>query len=279
MNEWLKPKIAVQLFTLRDYTKTASGLEDSLARVRDIGYRAVQVSYVQALAGPNPELTASKARQLLDRYGLRCIATHRAWNDLSENTAAEIEFHRTLGCDYIAVGEMPRPWQHEGPAGVRRFIEHARPVIDKLKEAGIRFGYHNHDREFIHASPGGGTLFDILIEEGGEDLLLELDLYWVAHAGVNPERLVERCHGRLPVIHVKDKEVLEQRLAVIAPVGEGNLDWEHLLPACEIAGTEWYTVEQDICRRDPFNCLASSYQYLADLSSRLPHPIASAQLS
>ena len=38
------------------------------------------------------------------------------------------------------------------------------------------------------------------------------------------------------------------------------------MPACEAAGVEWYAVEQDICRRDPFDCLQSSYTYLTEFA-------------
>ena len=49
---------------------------------------------------------------------------------------------------------------------------------------------------------------------------------------------------------------------MIAAVGEGNLAWDRILPACEAAGVEWYAVEQDVCRRDPFDCLRSSFEFL-----------------
>jgi sugar phosphate isomerase/epimerase len=66
----------------------------------------------------------------------------------------------------------------------------------------------------------------------------------------------------VPVIHVKDKEVVPGDGPVMAAVGEGNLDWAGILPACAQAGVEVYAVEQDICRRDPFDCLRSSYEFL-----------------
>ena len=49
----------------------------------------------------------------------------------------------------------------------------------------------------------------------------------------------------------------------MAPVGEGNLDWDGIIPACVAAGVEWYAVEQDDYLSDPFDCLRSSYEYLA----------------
>lgn len=259
----MRSQLAAQMFTVRDFTQTAQGLADTLARISRIGYPAVQMSGIGAMSGPSPLVTAREARVLLDDNGLRCIATHRSFGDLQARTDDEIAFHHALGCDYVAIGGIGS-YGAQGEAGYRRFLADTVTVIARLKEAGLRFGYHNHDFEFARLGPGSRTFYDVLIEEGGQDLLLEIDVYWAAHAGVNPQRLVERCVGRIPVIHVKDKEVADGG-PVMAPVGEGNLDWAHLLPACRSAGVEWYAVEQDTCRRDPFDCLRSSFQYLAGL--------------
>ena len=94
--------------------------------------------------------------------------------------------------------------------------------------------------------------------------MLEVDTYWVANAGVDPARLLDRCAGRIPVIHVKDMEVAPVDGPVMAPVGEGNLDWNSILSSAKAGGTEWLLVEQDTCRRDPFLCLRSSYEFLTD---------------
>lgn len=257
----MQSQLAVQMYTVRDFTKTSLGLAQSLEKIREIGYPAVQLSAVGAMSGDSPEVSPAQARQMLDDNGLKCIATHRAWDDLALNTDREIEFHQTLGCDFTAIGSLPAPYSTQGAAGYAQFVRDAAPVIAHLKAAGIRFGYHNHAHEFERAD-ASGALFDIFIAEGGPDFLLEFDLYWVGHAGLNPERLIERCHSRMPVIHVKDKEVADGQ-PVMAPVGEGNLDWPHLLPACQKAGVEWYAVEQDVCRRDPFDCLRSSFEFLS----------------
>lgn len=256
-------KLAVQMYTVREFTRTPEDLAGSLRKIHDIGYRAVQMSAVGAMAGSSPAATAVQARAMLDDLDIKCVATHRSWDDLVERADDEIEFHHALGCDFTAIGGIGR-YSVDGADGYRRFVADAAPIIARLKNTGIRFGYHNHAFEFARSGVGRQTLYDILIEEGGEDLLLEIDLYWADHAGLNPVRLVERCHRRMPVIHVKDKEIADGQ-PVMAPVGEGNLDWTHLIPACEAAGVEWYAVEQDECRRDPFDCLKSSYEYLNGL--------------
>ena len=51
-------QLAVQLYTVRDFTKTASDFADSLKKIADIGYKAVQLSAVGAMNGD----TARKSR-------------------------------------------------------------------------------------------------------------------------------------------------------------------------------------------------------------------------
>lgn len=253
-------KAAVQMYTLRDFTKTRADFDTTLGKVAEIGYQAVQLSGIGCMNGADPEVDAATARTMLDNHGLTCIATHRSWESFLNNLDGEIAFHQALGCSYAAIGSLG-PYRNDGEAGYRRLIEETRPVLPKLKEAGITWGYHNHEFEFQRIGPGQRTLYDLFIEEGGDLFALEIDTYWAVHAGINPIRLIQRCAGRVPVIHVKDKEVVD-RETVFAPIGEGNLDWDGILPACREAGVEWYAVEQDRCRRDPFDCLRSSFEFL-----------------
>ncbi|AIE83899.1 sugar phosphate isomerase/epimerase family protein [Fimbriimonas ginsengisoli] len=255
-------RLAAQLYTVRDFTGTEEGFADVLRMCHGIGYEGVQLSAIGCMNGDAPTVNAARARELLDENGLVCCATHRPWNRLVDNLDEEIEFHKTLGCDYVAIGGI---WDYGQDADAyRRFLKDAQPVIAGLKEAGIRFGYHNHSHEFIRDPETGRPCYEILIEEGAPDLMLEVDTYWVAHAGADPAALLRRLAGRVPVIHVKDMEVVPKEGGVMAPVGEGNLNWDAILSAANEAGVEWHAVEQDICRRDPFDCLDSSYRFLSE---------------
>ena len=260
----MKNHLAVQLYTLRDHLKSADDFARSMERIAQIGYRAVQLSAVGAMDGDSPELDAHAARQILDDHGLRCIATHSRWDRLVEQTDEEIEFHRILGCDFTAIGGIPAPYKEAGADGYTRWLDAATPVVENLKSGGVRFGYHNHAFELERVDYQNGqprTLLDLIIDGGNPDMLLELDLYWLSHGGANPQRVVEKCAGRIPIIHIKDKEMAGQEPRM-APIGEGNMDWAHLIPACLDAGVEWFAIEQDNCYRDAFDCLRSSYDYL-----------------
>jgi sugar phosphate isomerase/epimerase len=251
-------QLAVQMYTLREFTKTREGFADALATIHGIGYPAVQLSAVGCMDGENPEVTAADARALLDQYGLKCIATHRPWARLRDHTVEEIAFHQTLGCHYVAIGGI---WDDDLAGAFRRFVVESSPVVAKLNEAGIRFGYHNHAHEFQKRPEGGWCLQTVIDDAPWVEL--EIDTYWVNEAGADPASLLVSLPGRVSVIHVKDKEVIAKG-PVMAPVGEGNLDWERILHAGRLAGTQWYVVEQDDYQREPFDCLASSFEFLAD---------------
>lgn len=254
----LKNKLAVQLYTLRDHLKTAEDFATSLQKCAAIGYGAVQLSAVGCM--DDGSVGAAEAKKYLDDNGLKCVATHRNWTNLAEKTDDEIAFHKTMDCGYVAIGGLPREYESAGYDGYKKFLDDSAPVIARLKAAGIAFGYHNHSHEF--RKENGTSLYDLFIEQGGPDFGLEVDTYWVWHAGVDPVALFERIPGRAQVIHHKDKEVIAGEGPVIAAIGEGNLPWSKIIPACEAAGVQWHCVEQDTCRRDAFDCLKSSFEYL-----------------
>ena len=49
----------------------------------------------------------------------------------------------------------------------------------------------------------------------------------------------------------------------MAPLGEGNINFDRVFEKAEAAGTKFALVEQDDCYGDdPFDCLKRSYLYL-----------------
>lgn len=254
-----QPVLAAQLYTVRDFTKTAEGLAETLRKVREIGYTAVQVSAI----GP---IAPAEVKALLQNEGLTVSNTHvpydRLWNDLP----AVIEEHRLWDCKHVAIGSLPQQYRGEGAEGYRRFAREAGEVGRKLREAGLSFSYHNHAFEFARAD--GGTLLDIIYDETNpEHLQAEIDTYWVQYGGGDPAAWIRKVGGRMPVVHLKDMTIQENK-PLMAEVGEGNLNWPAILDACREAGVEWYAVEQDICQRDPFESLAISHRNLAAMGLR-----------
>lgn len=136
----------------------------------------------------------------------------------------------------------------------------------KLRDAGLQFVYHNHKLEFERYD--GRTAMDLLLEETDPDAFhFELDTYWAQAGGADPAAWVRKLDGRMKVVHLKDMAIV-QDAQHFAEIGEGNMNWDAILDACRAIGMEWYIVEQDVCRRDPFESLAISWQYLAARADR-----------
>ena len=243
-------RVAAQLYTLREFTKTPKDIAETLRRVRNIGYQAVQLSGL----GP---VDASELARMLQGEGLTAAATHVSWKELNEDFGRVVDNHRAWGCEYTAIASMPNEFRSSD--GYREFARLASEKARQLQSYGISLGYHNHSFEFARAGDDIGL--GVLYREANPVLQAEIDVYWVQHGGGDPAQWIERLAGRLPLVHLKDMTILDGKQAM-AEVGEGNLNWPRILNALKTAGTRWYMVEQDICQRDPFESLKISLDHL-----------------
>lgn len=254
--------LAAALYTVRHLTSVAD-LSHGLTQLRNIGYGGVEVNGMPLLEGSNPKLPLRDLRSMLSDAGLKCVGDHAPWHEIRDDTTRVIDRLHELGCSVVTIPFIDEYDRYE-PASYTRFVAESVAVAAQLEEHGMRLAYHNHAHEFLRFGPDRRTLFDVLVEES--DLAIEVDLYWAAFAGVDPARLIGRLHGRVPLIHCKDLEMIREgedtARPFFAPVGEGNLDWDPILQASEEAGTQAWIVEQDQCRRDAFDCLQSSFAFL-----------------
>lgn len=242
-------KIGAQLYTLRDMTKTLRGFSKALAKVAEIGYTAVQVS-------ATCPFEAEWLREELRKNGLRCVLTHTPVPRLTGETAKVIAEHDVFGCRCVGLGWWA--WKDREKQGRREFERLFPPVMRQLREGGKLFMYHNHDQEFQHMD--GKPILQRLAETyAPEELGFTLDTFWVQAGGGDPAQWLERLAGRIPVIHLKDYAYGR----TMAPVGEGNINFDRVFEKAEAGGTEWMLVEQDDCNgEDPLDCLKRSYDFL-----------------
>lgn len=246
--------LAAQMYTVREFTRTAEGFADAIAKVSAIGYTAAQISAI----GPIPP---AEVKRICDDHGITIVNTHIAWPRLQDEIAAVIDEHHLWDCRHVAVGSMPFHFIEEGEAGIRQFASEAAKVGETLHQAGLTFSYHNHSFEFIRYGDRCGL--EILFDETDPRYVqAELDTYWIQFGGGDVREWILRLRDRMPVIHLKDMAMAGWREHEMREVGEGNLHWPGILEACRLANVEWYAVEQDVCPGDPFESLAVSYRNL-----------------
>lgn len=248
-----KHVVAAQLYSVRAFTQTIEGVADSLHKVAQAGYHAVQVSGF----GPvDPKAVA----HLVEDNGLIVASTHVAWERFRNDLDALIEEHLLWKCYHPAIGSLPSGYHRLD--GIKRFADELAPIVEKLASVGMDFSYHNHNMEL--AKYEGKTWLERLFNATAPDLLkFELDTYWLQAGGADSVWWIRKCAGREPLLHLKDMVVTPEREQRFAEIGEGNLNWPAILEAAAQSGVEWYFVEQDNAYgRDPFEALAISYRNL-----------------
>lgn len=230
-----RDQIAIQMYTLRG--PSASDFDATLARVAGIGYTAVE------FAGFH-DLPAAQIRNILQANGLRAAAAHIPLTAFQESFEGVAEDLVTIGAGWGIV-----PWvapDDRTEETLRGYAEQFNQFAQLLKPAGVKFAYHNHDVEFSDTTADGKTLFDTLvgITTPGE-VFFELDAFWAAVGGHDPETVIRANLDRIGLVHLKDGNVDDLDRGKDVPFGEGDLDWDGILAASREAGVSWYVTEQD----------------------------------
>ena len=241
------------MYTLRDLCADVTSLEKTLASIREIGYRYVQVS---GLSKSDPETIAKSMRN----NDLEACATHLDWNSFLNDTDRVVKLHELYGTTHSAIGSLPG--EYHSVEGIIRFSEEAAQVLPKIKQAGLDFSYHNHSHEFAHYD--GRPWIDQVHERCSQlGMNFEIDTYWVVAGGADPAEYLMRFSESLAIVHVKDMIVTPSREQRYAPVGSGNLNWKRIFESIRSSPVDYVIVEQDDhYADDPLVNVAQSFYFL-----------------
>lgn len=251
-------QIAVQLYTLRDFTQTPADFAATMSRIREVGFQAVELA---GTAG----LTPTEAAKIVRDAGLQIYSSHESTEMILNQSQQVVDRLGEFGITH-AVYAYPAGVDLSNVAQVEKLIAGLDAAGAVLRRAGMTLCYHNHALEYFQRD-GRTVLDDIFARTSPEHLQAELDIHWVQAGGGNPAEACRRLAGRLPLLHVKDYAVTANGERQFAEVGSGNLNIPEILASAEAAGCQWFIVEQDTCPGDPFECIARSLDYLKTLGA------------
>src|SRR5579859_3591337 len=258
-------KVGLQLYSLHE--ELAADLPGTLAQVAGLGFKNVEI---YGLLGRTPEQFKAE----LDRVGLKAVGYHVQLAQLQSDVPGIVAQAETLGIGHVGVA-----WIKPASAGpndgiTAQDVDVAADAFNKacpaLKGAGLHVFYHLHGFEFRHDETGRTLLDRFLAETDPSCVELQIDVFWVAQAGVDPVALLRRYPERIKLLHLKD---IRKGAAIggmaghapkqdFVPLGEGGIDWPHLLSAAQQGGVEWYILEDESA--DVIAQLKRSLRYLAD---------------
>jgi sugar phosphate isomerase/epimerase len=258
-------KLGLQLYSLHE--ELDADLPGTLAQVAGIGIKNVEI---YGLLGRTPP----QFRAELDRVGLKAVGYHVQLAQLQSGVPDIIATAKELGIGHVGVA-----WIKPASAGpndgiTAHDVDVAADAFNKacpaLKSAGLHVFYHLHGFEFRRDETGRTLLDRFLAETDPACVELQVDVFWVAQAGQDPVALLRRYPDRIKLLHLKDirKGAVLGEMAGHAPkqdfvpLGEGTVDWPHLLEAARQGGVEWYILEDESA--DVIPQLKRSLRYLAE---------------
>lgn len=230
-------RVGLQLYTLRN--EMAEDFDGTLARVAEMGYREMEFA---GYFGRE----AIDVLESLNQSGLVSPAAHIQLSAIRENLAAEIEFAATVGQRYLIIPSLPG--NERSLDDYRRHAETLNTAGEQCRRSGLKMAYHNHDFEFELTD--GQVPYDILLAETDPEMVdMELDLYWIVHAGRDPLEYFANHPGRFTMLHVKDRAAD----GAMVDVGSGEIDFAGIFSHADNAGFRHYFVEHD----NPGDAIAS----------------------
>lgn len=269
--------IGLQLYTVT--TAMDTDLDATLKRVTEIGYKDLETAFSRkgGFYGLKPKEFAAKAKD----YGLSWRAHHiggapfrmpagapqRLGADgkpitmptmlnLRDNFQEAVDLAAEGGVKFLVCSSTPIDTLDE----IKLSIETFNKTGEACKKAGIGFAFHNHTKEFDRIE--GKVPYEMFLSEISADLMkFELDLGWATKSGTDPLELFKKHPGRFPLWHVKDLDRVTQRPVEI---GAGYVDLKRVFNAAEMAGLEYFFVEQDAAPQ-PLENIATSYKNLKSL--------------
>ncbi len=257
----LNKPVGIQLYTLRDQLN--KDVPGTIKQVADIGYKEVEI---YDLYGK----TAAEFAAMLKANGLTAPSGHYMTKHIKSDWQKHIDDANTLGLKYM-VNAILEEEEHRSLDDYKKLLELFTHAAQQTKKAGIQFCYHNHNFEFVKF--GDTTAYDFLLKNLDADLVkMEMDCFWVTHAGQDPVAYFTKHPGRFPLLHIKDLKAgnpdslkLDDHLGLFAEVGHGTIDWKRIFAAAPQGGVKHYYVEQDYCERPPIESARMSYEYLKNL--------------
>jgi sugar phosphate isomerase/epimerase len=246
-------QVAAQLYTVRDHCQSAAALAVSARKLRDMGYTAVQLSGV----GPIP---AAEIVTIMRNEGLTICATHEPSQQILDEPEKVIDQLHRLGCGLTAY-PYPSGVDFADAAQVDTLVRKLDAAGAKLRAAGMKLGYHNHAIEFVKYR-GAPVLEYIYAQTHPENLVGEIDTYWIHYGGGDVVEWTRKLRGRQPFIHLKDYGFTRENKPTWCEIGAGTLPFARIIAEAEAGGCEWFIVEQDTCPGDPFSSLRQSFDYI-----------------
>jgi sugar phosphate isomerase/epimerase len=270
----------IQLWAVKD--ALAKDFAGTLKQLHALGYRTIEAAGWQGFA---PAEFAKRVRGA----GLEPVSCHFSMHDLTGSDLkgdfmAKLVQAKVVGVDYIVASapaltaplDPALPWIQAMAKAMtladwRANAQQMNILGAAAKAMDMRFAYHNHAGEFLYYE-GVHAFQEILRLTDPALVAIELDLGWVALAGLDPAKVLEAHARRIELLHVRDVATTKRTPHAIAQdlttvsIGTGSIDWRKTFAAARAAPIKHWFIEQEApFQRPELAEMADSIAYLRTL--------------
>ena len=249
--------IGLQLYSLRESMK--EDVPGTLEAVAQMGYTTLETAGYNGDNGEIYGYTPKKFKELAEGFGLKVTGAHcgKRWDASDEEAIMQwwdkaLDAHKAAGCTYVIMPSFPIG---ETLADVKVYVDYFNAIADKAAAKGLKFGFHNHAREFEKRDDK--VIFDYMVENSNDNMIFELDVYWVTKGGCDPVEYINRYPSKIKVLHIKDESIIGD---------SGDMKFKEIFEAAYSHGIKDFYVEVERYTLPPETCVERSFEYL-DISS------------
>lgn len=254
-------KIGLQISSLRPYIQTEDKMRETFQKVAQMGYDTVQLQWL------GKKIPVQKVADALKENGLKSVSVQDFYEEVRKDEAYYLELNEACGAKDLCVSGIPEQYM-QGKEGVLAYAGELTAWMENLKnqgkmprEATVSF----HPRKQEYALFEGKTAVELVMEHTPQDVRLALDLYHVVKGGQDMERWIRTYGKRISCVHFKDYTVTEDGEEYLVPAGQGEIDWEGAVKACEACGVEYGFIEQEKWKKDAFLCMEEGMRAIQKL--------------
>ncbi len=252
-----KPKknVGLQLWSVRDVIKT--DLKGTIENIGKMGY-----SFVEAAGyadGKFYGMEPAEFKALVKKNGMKFLSSHTgqelpdsaSWDKTMAWWDQCIAAHKKAGVKFIVQPFMGKA-AYENLSVLKAYCNYFNAVGEKCNAAGIRFGYHNHDKEFSKID--SVIIYDFMLKNTDPaKVMFQLDLYWITVGGKNAVDYFNNYPGRFELWHVKDKTELGNN---------PTMDFKPIFEAAKKSGMKNYIVEVEEYNFPPLESIKKSLEFM-----------------
>ncbi len=270
----LNVPLGLQLYSVRD--QLPNDYDGTLKKIGALGYREVEsAGYFNH--------SADEVKQAMSAAGLHLVSAHYSSDVLHQQLDQAIQFSKDVGVSYI-ICSYPG---FKDPSRLKNIPAHERSnaftledwrwnaeqfniIGEKVSEANLKFGYHNHTMEF-HVTEGVVPYVELLRLTDPAKVTMEMDCGWVVVGGANPIEYLRKYPKRISMLHVKDFKGITPTSSIaneptIVELGQGTIDFGPILEEAARAGVVKHCfVEQEGYNVPPMEGLKIDADYMRKL--------------